>query len=87
MKLYNKQKILILEETQNYYRAHYANEPEHKSFFVPKSQVIDFVPKSPVIEAQSKSQAARTEIQKAPAALVTATIAATASVKSCSRSF
>lgn len=59
MKLYNKQEILILEETQNFYRAHYANEPEHKSFFVPKSQVT---------EAHSKSQAARLEIQKRPLA-------------------
>lgn len=56
MKIYNKREILILEETLNFYQAHYANEPTHKSFYVPKSQVT---------EAQSKSVAARIEIQTA----------------------
>jgi hypothetical protein len=57
MKLYKKREVVVLEETLNFARVHYTNEPEHKSFFAPKVELT---------EAPSKSVAARIDFQRAP---------------------
>lgn len=59
MLLYKKQEIVKVDESTNFFKVHYATEPDYKAFWIHKADVI---------EAVSKSVAARVAIQQAPSA-------------------
>jgi hypothetical protein len=41
MLLHKNREVTELEDGDNYVRVHYADEPEHKSFYAPKSSLIE----------------------------------------------